>query len=129
MEKAYAAALWHTVEKGTDPKEAVERLCTMLERRGHQALLAKIGRAFEALARQSARHTKVELVVARESDAQRMLDEAGKKIEEMGATKKDVVTRVDETLIGGWRLEGRGRLIDASYKNGLMALYERIIRT
>ena len=33
--------------------------------------------------------------------------------------------RVDDSLIGGWRLEGRERLIDASYKELLLSIYNR----
>ncbi len=38
-----------------------------------------------------------------------------------------IETRVDETLIGGWRLEGREHLIDASYKHYLLDMYNRAV--
>jgi len=34
---------------------------------------------------------------------------------------------VDESLIGGWRLEGKETLVDASYKRELLELFNRSV--
>ena len=38
---------------------------------------------------------------------------------------KDVDVALDDSLIGGWRLEGRGNLVDASFKKSLLDMYNR----
>ncbi len=128
MEKSYAAALWSLVKKGKDPKDAVRDLHAVLEKRGHRALMHRISRAFESLVRHSEQHATLTLSVAREKDVHAAQRAIAQYLVEMKAEAHEVTTRVDETLIGGWRLEGRGRLIDASYKQGLVTLYERITK-
>ncbi len=126
MEKAYAEALWGMVKSGKDPQKSVEGLRDALMERGRLALMPRIARAFGEIAERAAKQDTVTLTVAKENDVHKALKEAHAYLEKMGVEKDDVKTRVDETLIGGWRLDGRERLVDASYKNELLALYNRI---
>ena len=41
----------------------------------------------------------------------------------------DIEVKTDEHLIGGWRLEGREHLYDASFKKHLLSIYNRTIQS
>lgn len=126
MEKAYAEALWGMIVAGKDPKTAVATLHASLERRGRIGLMPKIAREFREVAERAQARAQVTLTVAHEKDVHWALQDARSYLDQFGIAKDNVTTRVDETLIGGWRLEGRERFVDASYKHELLALYERI---
>ncbi len=126
MDKAYAQALWKIIENGATPKAAVKMLHEALGARGRLGLLPKIARAFNLLATRAESKNIVVLKVARSSDANRALKEASQLLKEAGVKAADVKIDVEENLIGGWRLEGRERLHDASYKSQLLDIYERV---
>jgi F0F1-type ATP synthase delta subunit len=125
MENTYAEALWEMTKKGIDAKKAVAALRELLERYGRAALLPRIGRAFMRIAAREERKSMVLLSVAREKDARKAEHAAAEALRDAGATAKDVAVHVDDSLIGGWRLEGRERLLDASYKKYLLDVYNR----
>lgn len=122
-EHAYAEALKRLVESGSSPKEAVKAVHAALERRGRAALLPRIGRAFTRLAERARAKDGHVLYVSKESDARK----AGKAASAF-AKDADPEVRVDETLIGGWRLEGAGTLVDASFKKQLLSIYNRAVQ-
>lgn len=125
MEYAYAKALLSVVEQGGKPLTIVRSLVRFLEKEGRTALLPKIARALKRLATQDSTRNSVVLFVAKKNtrinkqmrDALRFFDIA----------HKDARTEVDATLIGGWRLEGRGSLIDSSYKKALLDIYKNTV--
>ena len=125
MENSYAQALWQMVEKGIKPKEAVAKIRETLEKRGRLSILPKVGRAFARIAARESAKRAVVLSVAKEKDAAGATREMKDIFREMGIEAGDVEVRLDETLIGGWRLEGRERLHDASYKKYLLSVYNR----
>ena len=126
MERVYAEALWGMVEKGKAAHEAVAALKKMLEARGRTALLPRIGRAFQRLAAKEANKNTCTLTVACQKDAQQAVKEVEKVLTDLRIGETDVHEIVDESLIGGWRLEGRGILIDTSWKNSLLSIYNRV---
>jgi F0F1-type ATP synthase delta subunit len=123
MEQIYAQVLWQLIERGTEPKEAVHALREILQTRGREALLPKIALAFERLAARENRKNALTLFVAREKDGRAAKAEAKKLLSEWDLEKQNVALAEDETLIGGWRLEGREHLVDASYKKYLLGMY------
>ena len=125
MEDSYAQALWQMVEKGIKPKEAVAKIREALEKRGRLSILPKIGRAFARIAARESAKRAVVLSVANEKDAVDAKREMKDIFHEMGVEAGDVEVRLDETLIGGWRFEGREPLHDASYKKYLLSVYNR----
>src|SRR5437870_2511994 len=116
MEQAYAQALWKMVEKGLDAKKAVAALLEILKKHGRGALLPRIGKAFQRLAAREMQKQSLVLSVAREKDESRAIKEARAILKELGEDQKHISIKIDENLVGGWRLEGRGRLVDASYR-------------
>lgn len=128
MEQAYARALWRTVESGTDAKKAVHALRDVLTVHGREALLPRIARAFGRIAQRSALSNDAVLTVAREKDLHGAHLQARDKLAELSIESKDIKAKIDDTLIGGWRLEGKERLFDNSYKKHLLSVYNRIIQ-
>ncbi len=123
MEHAYAQALWKMIGSGIKPKEAVHALHEMLVRLGRVSLLPKIGRALVRIAMRDEGRSGVVLLIAREKDESRAKKEAKEFLFEMNLDPKGVTVHVDDTLIGGWRVEGRERLVDASFKKSLLDMY------
>lgn len=122
METAYAQALYEAIEKGIDPKKAIEVLAARLTREGRRALLPRIAKAFARVAERESRKNRTTLSVAREHDVHASLAAAAAFAE---VAKHDV--RIDPTLIGGWRLETGDRLVDASYKKHLLEIFTRVV--
>ena len=125
METAYAQALWKMVEDGMEPKKAVHALHAELTKTGRASLMRRILRAFERIAERELRKEQATLTVAREHDERHAKSAVKEVLAELEVESKDLKTLIDDTIIGGWRLEGNGRLIDASYKTQLLELYKR----
>ncbi len=113
------------IENGAQPKKLVESLAESLKVHGREALMPRIARAFERLAQREMRKNELVLSVAHERDAHAAKSHAKKFLEELNTDHKDIEVAVDETLIGGWRLEGRGILADHSFKKSLLEMYNR----
>lgn len=128
MEQQYAQALWEMVEGGTTPIKAVASLKEVLERHGRLALLPKVGRAFARLAEKKGKTSTMVLTVAKEGDERHARGQAKEILVSLGADAGDLETQVDDSIIGGWRLEGRSVLFDNSYKSQLLALYHRVVK-
>ncbi len=130
MEKAYAQALWQLVASGMDAKKAVHAMHEKLKADGRGALFQRVGRAFVRLSEREARKRDFVLTVAREKDLADAQKAAKKIIDayssEFGTDGANLKTQVDDSLIGGWRLEGNERLVDASYKKRLLDLYNSV---
>jgi|SRR6185312_6441163 len=127
MEQAYAQALWQMIESGMEPKKALHALVETLKSHGREALLPRISRAFSRLAERETRKKAIIVSVAREKDAHGATREAKRVLDEIGADAKDIEVKIDESLIGGWRLEGKGILVDNSFKKSLLDMYNRAI--
>lgn len=125
MEKAYAEALWQIVENGEKPKEAVAKLRAVLVSHGREALMPRIAREFARIAAHEGAKKSVTLTVAAEKHAAAAKRAVQGALNELGADADDLNVQVDDSLIGGWRLEGRERLQDASYKKSLLSIYNR----
>ncbi len=128
MEQAYAQALWKMVEGGMSPVKAVHALRDLLKARGREALLPRIGRTFARIAQREGKRTGVTLSVAREKDERAAKSAVKTILEEIGVEPKEVNILVDDSLIGGWRLEGKETLVDASHKKELLELFNRSVR-
>jgi F0F1-type ATP synthase delta subunit len=125
MHETYAQALWQMIERGTKPKDAIAKLRANLALQAREALLPKIAKAFVRIAQRFEAQNGLVLTVAREKDERAALREAKQLLSEMDVESKGVTTSVDDSIIGGWRLEGRGLLLDASFKKYLLSLYNR----
>jgi len=127
MEKQYAQALWKLVEGGMKPLEAVRALHENLKRAGREELLPRIGREFSRIAHRESKREDMVVSVAHEKDVHHAKSKAREVMAKLGIDE-DVKTQVDDTLIGGWRLEGKGHLVDASYKKYLLDIYTAVTK-
>lgn len=127
MENAYAQALWKMVQGGMTPQKAVAAIKETLAAHGRTALMPRVARAFARIAEREARKSTMVLTVARESDEKSSKKSAGEVLHQLGIESEGLKTQVDDTLIGGWRLEGRGLLVDQSYKERLLSMYTRVV--
>ena len=81
--------------------------------------MGKVAKAFSRLA-EANRANRSRIFVAKEKDAKSALKASG-------VPEADVC--VDESLIGGWRLEGGNEVIDRSFKKYLLDIYNGAITT
>lgn len=125
LEHSYAKALERSVEGGKPPKEAVAALHAILEHRGRLALFPRIARAFARIAQRGKGKNTIILSVA-PSHSVHAKKEAKDVLSSLKIDTDEMETKADETLIGGWRLEGREYLYDASFKKHLLSIYNRI---
>lgn len=126
MEQAYAQALWKLVEDGVTPHKAVQAIEASLKKAGRGALMSRIARSFERLAQREEGKQGVVLTVAREKDERQARAAAKKDLAALGVEDSGLKTQIDDSIIGGWRLEGRGMLVDNSYKSALKEIYNRV---
>lgn len=123
MEKAYAQALWQMIGREMDPKKAVHAIHAQLQAQGRQELMPRIAKAFKRLAARERTRDTVTLTIADKAHEHAAHKEAATTLEKLDIKTEDVETHVDHSLIGGWRVEGREHLVDASYKKHLLAIY------
>ena len=119
MENAYAQALWNIIKGGMKPTDAVRALHEQLQKSGRVSLSPRIARAFERIAAREDARTGVVLTVADAAHEHAARKDAAAS----GHEVSNATVAVDHTLIGGWRLEVRETLVDASYKKHLLAIY------
>lgn len=128
MERAYAQALWQMVSRGMEPSKAVHAVHAQLKAQGRETLMPRIARAFERLAARESARTVVTLTVADKAHEHAAHKEATAILTKLGLEKISIETHLDDTIIGGWRIEGREQLVDASYKKHLLAIYNLATR-
>ena len=121
----YAQALYRMLKDGVKPKEGVAKLRKVLTRHGRERLLGKIGKAFARIAAREERRNVLTLTIAHGDDKPKAQSAVKGFLKEIGVALKDVSIQTDENLIGGWRLEGKEHLVDASFKKHLLSIYNR----
>jgi F0F1-type ATP synthase delta subunit len=82
-----------------------------------------IAKALERLAARVSQKETIVLSIARKQDEHKTLAQAKSALAGLSASRDEIEVRIDETLIGGWRLEGGEHLVDASYKMQLLDMY------
>ncbi len=124
----YADALIAMTERGANPKEAVAAFKRYAEARGMHGVMARLPAILDRRESAHKRRHEVAVSVAHERDAAHAKREAAEQMKELGVDTHAVHVRLDDTLIGGWRMEAHNTLIDNSFKKHLMSLYASIIR-
>lgn len=118
--KSYALAITKAIKEGFDPTTAVKNFIEVLKRRGTLKLLPKVILQLEQIENRERAHLPT-LSVANNSDFNAALKNSGVK-------ESDVTKNIDETLIGGYKLEQNGKLTDTSHKKSLLELYYKITK-
>ena len=122
----YAAALVHMVQKGATPHAAVQSLAHYLELRGMKNIYKRLPAFLSRLEAAHKGKNDVVLSVAQAHAGAHAKKEAQEHLASFGIEAHDVHVREDESLIGGWRLQGRGLVVDNSFKKHLLSFYEKL---
>jgi len=125
----YAEALFQATRTKNDAE--LDRIAiqfrSLLEARGHLALLPAVVRELEKLFTQRTNAAEVVIRVAKHSDAETLSDTIKADIQTLDATHLPTHVLVDETLIGGHEVRAQGKRIDRTYKRSLLTLYTNLI--
>lgn len=122
----YADALLRMVMSGTTSTHAVKPLFLHLEARGKQGMLRSIKSQLTRKGLALSHKEEAVLEIAREKDAEYAKKEVATHWGSQ--TVSMPIVRMDESLIGGWRLIAGGTLVDNSFKKHLLGFYKHITR-
>lgn len=125
MKQAYITAIVDSLLTTKDVETVLKNVTALLEKKGHvrlwPAVLRGVLRDLEKRSNEIVPH----VVVAKEAGAN---DETIKQaLMTLGATSTPN-TVVDSTLIGGFLVQYKDRMIDASYKRALIDLYRKVTK-
>ena len=121
----YAKALISAAKTEKDTDALLAHFLDVLKKRGVLGLLPKILTILEhAINRDKSQ--KATLVLARDSDKDKILEAVGDDFGKISTLKEDLNIKIDESIIGGYRLETSGDLIDESYKSRLLSIYRAV---
>lgn len=125
----YAEALYQAVQEQTDEgaDACIAQLVALVRNRGHERLLPAIVREYEKLeqVRDSTRGVVVRLVDATDRERHAAAIDADRR--ELGATNETEQVVEDNTVVGGYSVEVRGRRIDRTHKRALFDLYSQLV--
>ncbi len=127
----YAEALYEaaaTTDEATQ-ESMVANLVRILDERGHRALLPAIAREYERLERRRSVRERREVRVARAVDRDKHADAIKRDAEKLGVDPAQCVTRIDESVVGGYAIEANGTRLDKTHKRALLELYTRLVTT
>jgi len=119
---AYATAFLKSLDKnnGQSRTELFEKLAQRAHRHGHSKLLPAISRA---ILRGESTFTPT-ITYATEKD--RTIHQENCREKASSLTNGEVIEKIDTTLVGGWRIESKSRLVDTSYRLALINLYKSL---
>lgn len=118
-----AHAITQQLKAGQKPDAVVSGLVATLKTRGAIRLLPRIVRAYERLLMRE-KNLLPKVTVARRKDTSRAVEVAIDTFP--GIAADDIQVQYDETLIGGFNAEYKGRRLSQSYKSALLRLYRNI---
>jgi len=121
----YAQALFELSKQEKNPQKMMDAFVHMLKEKNALGLLPQILRHLQAILARASRNAPV-LTLARQEDESTVREEIAPTLKHAEIDPADVTVKIDDTLIGGYRLEYPGNLIDTSYKNQLLQIYRKI---
>ncbi len=116
--EVYAKAMFALKESGKNVDDVVNGTVASLKSRGALKLLPKILSAYKSLTRKMSSKGAV-LTIARPGDESSALKES--------SAPEGVNIKIDSNLIGGYRLESDGKLVDNSFKSVLLQIYRNTL--
>lgn len=123
--KIWARTLTALSEEKTEKEfeKNIERLRVLLKAKKKEYILPKI---LEKVLKALEKKNKIELVLAREFDSggQKKIKE---KLEELFGEGKEIETKINEAIIGGFLAKTENHLIDGSIKNYLDELKQAVL--
>lgn len=105
--------------KAVDRSHAFQSFMTYIRARGYAPLLPRILSEYERI-NVTSEEKNVHVTMVKKHPYKELLASHG--------IEGEAELTIDETLIGGYRIETESKLIDASYKNALLKLYHSITK-
>lgn len=128
MKHNYVIAVASLLTQGMSVDVVLANLEQTLRKKGHLAIHKDILRGLQVeLSRKKQSDTPI-VSVARVVDAETLKSTIGSALAVLGEKSVATTTVIDETLIGGFILNHKGKTIDASHKNKLLSLYRNITK-
>jgi len=131
MDRTYAQALIEG-SQGKDARELsvfAKTFVAYLKSKGHEKLLPKIFRRYEELLAREQKKNTISITLGHEKVLHGHKQDLQEELKKIFGKEVDIETRVDESLIGGYLVEGKGIRIDRSFKSSLKNLYQKMITT
>jgi len=126
MKTEYAHALYLALKDKNEEQRnrVISNFHAVLRRKGHISLVKGISKEFSKLAGRS-QDSSVTIVVNRMSDTNAIHDARDVRARFFREREETIIS--DETITGGFIIESKTKLFDASYKNMLLKMYRQII--
>ncbi len=128
MKKHYINAVVELLLQGNDPDAVLMNLKKVLQQKGHDALYAEILKGVETELSLQENKERPAIFVATEKDSVTFKKEIGAELSRLDAKASDATVTVDASLIGGFLITHKGKLINRSYKQQLLSLYRSITK-
>ena len=120
----YAQASYEALKGGMDVEAVLVRLKEILEKNGHGGLLKESIRELLVQLEKDEADNTAHLVVAKAGDAKRYEKDVAEFMRVRGI--EQYTTSVDEALVGGFVIRGKGHELNASYKKSLLTIYRSL---
>ena len=125
MKKNYIQALLEMINEGKDVTIVLEGLSKTLAAKGHTRLHASVLRGVLRVLETQSSSPATSVAVVSEADAKKFATIISQALHNLGADG-DFVTKVDDSLVGGFVAEHNNVIIDTSYKAKLVSLYRKM---
>lgn len=122
----YSSAIFELLVKQGGDEAVFTSLQTLLKKKGHVKLYPHILKELLKKFEKNALQTSTKVFVGREKDIQNLESNILKAVATL-SPEKNFTTHVDTTLIGGFKVVGKDKIIDQSYKKQLLAVYRSLI--
>ena len=100
----------------------------VLTARGHLKLLPHIQSALQRISQARERRENIRVSTRSPEAHRRFRGSIETYVKEFGGQNTDVEEIIDENIIGGFRIEGKDHLVDASYRKMLLELYKKMVQ-
>jgi F0F1-type ATP synthase delta subunit len=102
-----------------------EALVQYLKKRGHTSLIPAV---LNRVARLQKAERTTTVTLARATDADRFASTIAAHLTTMPHADSSYAVTVDERIVGGYRVEAGGKLVDRTYRTALVRLYHSSIQ-
>ena len=121
------ARILHGILESLAPTPLTRRLLDLLLRANRLVLVAEIASAYEALLDRHANRVRATVTAARPLDGE-TLQRLRERLQQLTGKQTEIQTRVDPSLLGGFRVQMGSLLYDASLRSRLQGLRRQLAR-
>jgi F0F1-type ATP synthase delta subunit len=127
MKKHYINAVTELLLQGKDVDVVLADLAKVLKAKGHMSIHGQILEGVRAELQRRKKSDAPTVTVASNKETALHKDAIEASLTELGGSLQEATFTTDETLIGGYVVTHKGKLINRSYKEKLISLYRSII--